>query len=125
MKDTRLQPLTRMVARIHVLEKARHMTFARQEVERMMPPLSRAAKAWHQVVTAQTSFMVARSLINPQMYAEVGLDPEVARKAAFTNPEYQATMAWMAEKVLALLDEQQLLPTQLHPVWKRSLLMPA
>lgn len=125
MKDTRIQPLSRMVARIHVLEEARHMTFARQEVERMMPTLNPVAKRWHQLVTAQTSFMVARSLINPRVYAEVGLDPEVARKAAFTNPEYQATMAWMAERVLAFLDEQELLPRVLHPIWKRSLLMPA
>ncbi len=125
MKDTRLQPLTRMVSRIHVLEEARHMTFARQEVERMVPTLTPAAKRWHQVVTAQTSFMVARSLINPRVYAEVGLDPQEARRAAFTNPTYQATMAWMGERVLAFLDEQELLPSMLHPVWRRSLLMPA
>lgn len=125
MKDDRVQPLSRMVARIHVLEEARHMTFARQEVERMMPRLNPVSKRWHQLITAQTSFMVARSLINPQVYVEVGLDPEVARKAAFTNPAYQATMAWMGEKVLAFLDEQELVPSGLHPIWKRSLLMPA
>ena len=34
MKDERVQPITRMVARIHVLEEARHMTFAREEVQR-------------------------------------------------------------------------------------------
>ena len=36
MKDERVQPITRMVARIHVLEEARHMTFAREEVKRQM-----------------------------------------------------------------------------------------
>ena len=91
----------------------------------MVPTLNPVAKRWHQVVTAQTSFMVARSLINPRVYAEVGLDPQEARRAAFTNPTYQATMAWMGERVLAFLDEQELLPSMLHPVWRRSLLMPA
>ncbi len=125
MKDTRIQPLSRMVARIHVLEEARHMTFARQEVERMMPTLNPVTKRWHQLITAQTSFMVARSLINPRVYVEVGLDQVGARRSSFTNPEYQATMAWMGEKVLAFLDEQELLPRTFHPIWKRSLLMPA
>ena len=59
------------------------MTFARQEVERMMPSLSPGWKAFHQLVTAETSFMVARSLINPRVYAEMGLDPEGARDVGF------------------------------------------
>ena len=43
MKDERVQPLTRMVSRIHVLEEARHMTFAREEVERAVPDAVAAA----------------------------------------------------------------------------------
>ena len=82
MKDERVQPLIRMVSRVHVLEEARHMTFARQEVERAMPGLSRTRRAVHRTMTAQTGFMVARTLVNPQVYAAVGLDP-VTRRPVF------------------------------------------
>lgn len=124
IKDERVQPLARMVSRIHVLEEARHMTFAREQVERAVPGLSRKALLAHQVVIAQTCFMVARSLVHPAVYEAVGLDPQEARRVALSNPHYQATMAWAGERVLSFLDEQGLVPRSQHPVWHRSLLMP-
>ncbi len=124
MRDERVQPLIRMVSRIHVLEEARHMTFAREEVERALPTLTRPQLAWHRMIVAQTAFMVARTLVNPQVYVAVGLDPKEAKRAAFTNPRYRETLAWMGERVVGFLDEQGLIgPTQ-RKVWERSLLLP-
>ncbi|NUR09233.1 MAG: diiron oxygenase [Nocardioidaceae bacterium] len=123
MKDERVQPLIRMVSRVHVLEEARHMTFAREEVERTVPQLSKARLAVHRTLTAQTAFMVARTIINPEVYVAVGLDPKQARREALGNPHYQDTLAWMGERVVGFLDEQGLIgPTQ-RKIWKRSLLM--
>lgn len=101
------------------------MTFAREQVELAVPTLSAKALALHQVVTAQTAFMVARSLVHPGVYKAVGLDPREARRQAFRNPYYQETMAFAAERVLAFLTEQGLVPTWQHRTWRRSLLMPA
>ena len=124
MKDERVQPLIRMVSRVHVLEEARHMTFARDEVERSVPGLSRPQLALHRALTAQTAFMVSRTLVNPRVYAAVGLDPKEAKRAAFTNPHYRETLAWMGERVVGFLDEQGLIgPTQ-RKIWQRSLLLP-
>jgi hypothetical protein len=124
MKDERVQPLVRMVCRIHVLEEARHMTFARDEVERMVPTLNRAQLAWHQAMTAQISFTVARALVNPAVYDAVGLDRRAARREALGNPHYQDTVAWMGEKVTGFLDEMGLLPRHQRALWQRSLLLP-
>ena len=41
MKDERVQPLTRATSQIHVAEEARHMRFAREEIARRTPELSR------------------------------------------------------------------------------------
>jgi hypothetical protein len=125
MRDERVQPLIRMVSRVHVLEEARHMTFAREEVERAVPTLSRASLGLHRTLTAQTGFMVARTLVNPQVYAAVGLDPRAARRQALGNPHYQETLAWMGERVLSFLDEQGLIGAAQRPVWRRSMLMAA
>jgi hypothetical protein len=124
MKDDRVQPLIRMVSRIHVLEEARHMTFAREEVERAIPRMGRAQLAFHRTMVAQTAFMVARTLVNPQVYAAVGLDPRAAKKAAFTNPHYRDTMAWMGERVVGFLEDQDLIGPPQRRIWQRSLLMP-
>lgn len=123
MKDERVQPLTRMVCRIHVLEEARHMTFARDEVEQMLPQLNKVTLAWHQMMLAQTAFMVARALVNPEIYRAVGLDPREARKAALSNPHYQDTMAWMGERVTSYLDDLGLIPAHQRGLWRRSLLL--
>ena len=119
---------------LSVVETARGAGFARcivvvghgrEEVERAVPTLSKPRLALHRTLTAQTAFMIARSLVNPRVYAAVGLDPREARRQALENPHYRATMAWMGERVLGFLDEQGLLSPAQKPVWKRSLLMPA
>lgn len=124
MKDERVQPMVRMVCRIHVLEEARHMTFARDEIETMVPRLTKVTRTWHQASLAQTAFMVARSLVNPGAYAAVGLDPREARRTALRNPHYQQTVAWMGEKVTPYLDDLGLIPRHQRPLWRRSLLLP-
>jgi hypothetical protein len=123
MKDERVQPITRMVARIHVLEEARHMTFAREEVAKKMEGLSKPQRVLQQTLTAQTCLMVARSLVNPRVYLSVGLDPREARRTALGNPHYRATMQWMGEKPLAFLRENGLLPKSQEKVWRASLLL--
>ena len=122
--DERVQPVTRMVSRIHVLEEARHMTFARDEIRRQVAGLSRRQLVWHQTVTAQTCFMVARALVNPEIYRAVGIDPAEGRRVALGNPHYRATMQWMGEKPLAFLREHGLLPRSQERVWRASLLLP-
>jgi hypothetical protein len=122
--DERVQPLVRMVSRIHVLEEARHMTFARDQIEQMLPGLNGAALAWHQTMLGQTAFFVARGLVNPAIYEAVGLDPVAARRAALSNPRYQETMAWMGERVTGYLDGLGLIPRHQRRLWRRSLLMP-
>lgn len=123
MKDERVDPLIRMVSRIHVLEEARHMTFARDEVQRMLPSLGRAQKAYHQVVCAQVCVMVARSLVNPQVYAVVGIDPREGRRAALGNPHYRETLRWMGEKPVSWLRANGMIPKHQEKTWRASLLL--
>lgn len=99
------------------------MTFAREEVQRMLPRLNRAQLAWHQPATAQISFMVARALVNPAIYTSVGLDPREARRATLGNPHYRDTMAWMGEKVTEFLADNNLMPRHQRGVWPRSMLI--
>lgn len=120
MDDERLQPLSRMVCRIHVVEEARHVTFARDELERTMPRLGALARERHRFVVAQLACAAMRSLVHPQVYASVGIDPRAGRRAAWANPEYRATIAWTGEKVMPFLTEVGLVAHPHLPTWRAS-----
>lgn len=125
MKDERLQPLMRMVSRIHVLEEARHVTFARTELEKELKRISRAERLVAQTLTAQGAFIMMRSLVHPQVYASVGLDPHQARKVALGNEHYRGTIAWMGEKVMPYLAEQGMVGGgHNRRTWQASFLLP-
>ena len=86
MNDPDVQPLVRMVNRIHVLEEARHVTFAREEVARRMAECGPFERAYHQLMTGLVSYFITLSLIPPRGYRSVGLDPKQAHRAAWNNP---------------------------------------
>jgi hypothetical protein len=106
MADERLQPLTRMVARIHVIEEARHVRFAREELVRELAAARWGPKRYfHRVFAAVAAAVIARSLVSPKVYASVGLDEKRAVKAVRANPHHQETTRWMAGKILPFLEE--------------------
>ena len=123
MRDERVQPLTRMVARIHVTEEARHVTFARDELAKSVRGLGRTKLRWHQALTAQVAYVTMRSLVHPDVYAAVGLDPQEARREALGNEHYRETVAWMGEKVMPVLEENGMVSERDRKVWRASLLV--
>ncbi|HYY88413.1 MAG TPA: diiron oxygenase, partial [Chloroflexota bacterium] len=125
MVDGSLQPLIRMVNRIHVLEEARHVSFARQEVVRGMASLSRAELAYQRLVLAHIAYLVMRSLVNPRVYLAVGLDPREARRTALGNPYYQETIRWSGERVIRFLDDAGLVGPPGMQWWRKSFLLAA
>jgi len=125
MNDERIQPLIRMVSRIHVLEEARHVTFAREELEKAVAKMGRTERLVQQTLTAQAAFVMMRSLVHPKVYAAVGIDPAEGRRAALGNERYRATIAWMGEKVMPYLQEQGMVGGGYNrKVWRASFLLP-
>jgi hypothetical protein len=121
MADERTQPLSRMVARIHVIEEARHVRFAREELVRSMERAHQGPVLWfHQVFAALAAAVIAQSLISPKVYAAVGLDPRRARRIARRNPEFAATKRWMAEKILPFLDEVGMINPVARAIYRRA-----
>jgi hypothetical protein len=123
MADERVQPLVRMVNRIHVLEEARHVRFAREELLREVDRCSRPALRYHRWTTARSALVVSRSLVHPRVYAAVGLDPRTARRAAMANPHYQRTLAWAGERVVDFLRGAGMIGRPGLDLWKRSYLI--
>ncbi|WP_375480511.1 diiron oxygenase [uncultured Jatrophihabitans sp.] len=120
VNDESVHPLVRMVNRIHVVEEARHVRFAREEVARQMAAIGPVAKAASNLVSAVVAGFVASSLISPDVYVQVGLDRREAVAAAKRNPNFHETRRWMAEKIMAFLAEQGMVTWYSRPLYKAA-----
>jgi hypothetical protein len=123
MDDDGIQPLIRAVNRIHVVEEARHVRFAREEVSRETPKLTRAALRRHRVRTAVVSYTVVDSLIDSRVYKSVGIAPAEGRAAARANPHFHETRRWMAEKIVPFLREEHLIGGRSEALWRKAHLL--
>jgi hypothetical protein len=121
--DESIQPLMRMVNRIHIIEEARHISFARTELPRSVAATPRAELPYHRAVLARFALIVSRSLISPQVYTSVGLDPRAARRVALANPYHREALRYGGEKIVAFLSENGLIGTPGRTWWRRSYLL--
>jgi len=125
MADERVQPLVRMVSRIHVVEEARHVRYAREELARQVRAAGRGRLAFDRVVIGRAAYLCGTRLIHPAVYRSVGLDPAEGRRAARANPHFRATLRWAGERVVAYLGDLDLIDGAGKRLWKMSGLLPA
>lgn len=115
-----VQPLVRMVSRIHVVEEARHMRYAREELARLVPATRPASLAPARLLIARAAYLIATHLVHRDVYRSVGIDPAVGRAAARANPYHRETLRWAARRVTAYLDELGLIRGPGRALWGRS-----
>jgi hypothetical protein len=123
MKDERVQPLTRATSRIHVVEEARHMRFAREEIARRTPELGRWQLRRHRTAVASVAAIVADNLVQPEVYASVGLDPKTARAAARANDHYGDKLRGAAGGLVSFLRGVGLVGGPSEMLWRRARLL--
>jgi hypothetical protein len=123
VNDESIQPLMRMVNRIHIIEESRHISYARAELVRSVASLSRAELPYHRALLARFAFIVSRSLISPLVYRSVGLDPRAARRVALANPHHRQTLRFGGEKIVSFLTENCLIGGPSARLWRRSFLV--
>jgi hypothetical protein len=121
--DERVQPLTREVSRIHVVEEARHMRFARDEVVRRIASLSRAQRVRQRAVLAVVAHIISTSLVHPGVYSAVGLDPREAQQAARQNEHYSAKLRSSAESLTGFLQDTGLIGGPSVYLWRKARLL--
>ncbi|MCF2527534.1 AurF N-oxygenase family protein [Yinghuangia soli] len=124
MQDEAIQPLTRNVSRIHVIEEARHVRYAREEVIRRAPRLNKAEMALTRLIIARSAHVISLHLIHPEVYAAVGLDPKTARREALANPHRNQTMQDWAKRLVRFFEENDLMGGPGLALWRRSGLVP-
>jgi hypothetical protein len=121
--DESIQPLMRMINRIHITEEARHISFARAELPLSVAAAGRADLAYQRLVLARFALIVSRCLISPLVYRSVGLEPRAARAVALANPNYRETMRFGGQKLVSFLSGNGLIAGPGVTLWRRSFLL--
>lgn len=120
MTDESIQPLVRAVSRVHVVEEARHMRFAREEAATEFAQQGRAAKEWSKLIVGVTAFLSSTQLVHPRVYTNVGLDTREARRQAAENPHWRMTLAWAARRVRESLEAIDMITGPGRWFWARA-----
>ncbi len=117
MRDRQLHPVSREVARIHVTEEARHVSFAKTYLTEHFPTLSAFAQARVRVLAPFTVRVIADSLVHRSVYETLGI--EGGFEAARDNPLHRARVAKDLEKLTTYLTETGVIDTWTRPLWHK------
>ncbi|MCU1610062.1 MAG: putative rane protein [Pseudonocardiales bacterium] len=120
MADESLQPIVQKVSWIHVVEEARHIRYARDETYRQWPRLGWLGRAYSRFILAVVVYCATTSLIDPKVYAAVGLDVKEAVAAAAANPHWRETKQFAAQKVIKFFNEVGLIAGPGKLLWRRA-----
>ena len=100
MADESLQPLIRMVGRIHVVEEARHVKFAREELAAPGRRGRPVGLAYARLVIGRAAQSIANRLVaSRRCTRRSGIEPAVGRAAARPTRDFRATLRWSAARV--------------------------
>jgi hypothetical protein len=118
--DERVQPLVRGVTRIHVVEEARHVRYAREELRRQMVSCPRWEAELTRISSGQAARVFSIAFINPQVYTDVGLDRREALAQVKASGHRRDVMQTGAERLTDFLDEIGLMQGMGRKLWRSS-----
>ncbi|MGF1430941.1 AurF N-oxygenase family protein [Kitasatospora sp. LaBMicrA B282] len=123
IRDESLQPLARSVAKIHVIEEARHIGYAKPELERRWARMSPVRRAVFRQAIGVLAYEAVLECVNPRIYALAGLDPAQARAIAEANPHWrQAKLDW-SRKAVEFFRELGIIDRHSEAIWRRASLL--
>jgi hypothetical protein len=119
MRDDRVLPFIRTVNEIHVLEESRHMRFAREEVRDSLAGVSWARRQFSAYYIAAGAYFIVSSLVQPQAYADAGLDVQRAVREARNNEHFHSMVRSSCAHLMEFLDEVGLLTRPAARIYRK------
>ncbi|MEU6012880.1 diiron oxygenase [Streptomyces sp. NPDC047515] len=118
--DERVQTLVRGVTRIHVVEEARHVRYAREELRRQMVTAPRWERELTRVSCGEAARVFSVCFINPRAYESVGLDRREAVAQVKASGHRAEVMQSGAKRLTDFLDDIGVLGGVGRRLWKSS-----
>ncbi|ROV64272.1 AurF N-oxygenase family protein [Streptomyces globisporus] len=118
--DDRVQTLVRGVTRIHVIEEARHVRYAREELRRQMVTAPRWERELTKVSCGEAARVFSVCFVNPQVYENVGLDRREAVAQVKASGHRAEVMQSGAKRLTDFFDDIGLLNGVGRRLWRSS-----
>lgn len=119
-RDADLHPLLERIMRIHVTEEARHLSFARHYLKRVVPELGGVRRRVLGVGAPIILGVMAQLMMrpSPQIVRHYQIPRPVLREASRDNTEARAELLESLRKVRTLLDQLGVVTPATRRVWK-------
>ncbi len=122
VQDPECHPAMRELSRIHIIEEARHLGYARQWLKENWPRLGPVRRAMAKRDALISTAMIIWELVHPDVYKNVGLPPEAA-KVAKHNPHRAQIKREMSQELVEFLGEIEIIDAKIAPKWRAAGLM--
>lgn len=119
MADETVQPFTRQIDRVHVLEEARHIGYAGSELIRQWEGLGRVRQELYRHTIAQSVAVTVGSYLHPDVYTAVGLDARTAVLAVRASAHRKQVMRKAAEKLTGRFLDLGIIGGPSRRTWRR------
>ena len=122
MKDDRLHPVSRQIAKLHVVEEARHVSFAKTYLAEVWPTLDDIERDAVKSLAPAAVAAVADLMVDPAVYEELGIAG--GTEAARTNPLHRARIIEGLAKLTTFLADLEVIDAATTPTWRQLALVP-
>jgi hypothetical protein len=103
MRDDRVNPMVRQISKLHVLEEARHVSFAKSYISECWPSLDTDEQAAVRGIAPALVAEIVELSLDPEVFDHLGITDgyEIAR----ANPVYRANVIDGLDKLTTFLTE--------------------
>jgi hypothetical protein len=117
MQDPECHPIMRQIARIHVIEEARHLGYARHWLEENYARMPLPMRVWIRMQAPIVTSTLLSQLVNARVYDECGLPPQAASMAR-RNPARRRFRRDACAELIGFLDRIGAVNWRVAPVWR-------
>ncbi len=115
MRDERVHTVSRSIARLHVLEEARHVSFAKTYLAEILPTLDESDRRLVADAAPALVAVVADLSVDPAVYEHLGIAG--GYEAARANPHHQAAIVAGLSKLTTFLTEIGVIDDEHRRAW--------
>jgi para-aminobenzoate N-oxygenase AurF len=115
MRDERVHATSRAIARLHVLEEARHVSFAKTFLAELLPTMNDADRLVVADAAPVLVEVVADLSVDPAVYEHLGI--ELGIETARANPFHTATVVAGLTKLTTFLSEIGVIDDEHRSAW--------
>jgi len=118
-QDLECHPAMRELSKIHIVEEARHLGYARQWLKENWPKTGRIQRAMARRDALISTSIIIWQMVHPDVYKNVGLPPEAFQMAKH-NPNRARIKREMSAELVEFLSELDIIDDKFASKWRAA-----